>query len=412
METFKPKYLTKTYTRRKRSSDYVLASSPKRARLADDDDEGDRHTSRHLHRDRSESSPSSASSSPHPQSHYPQSTVSSDPPPQPSTPPSSPPGFPWERSPHKDEPRTTAISSAFSALKRKPLSSVADNARKPQKRPPTNPGPKTPKPLVQMQINLGGPVHKICKTCGMEYVPSSMEDMALHKKFHAQSVGGVDLGKEFVKSARSDALWTKGEEGVILVVDRGSKLGARRRARAVLDVVQKELGAVDIGDEELWSRIVIASPQSLVQASDGVEEAGKEERLGSRYKAYLFVQGTRCVGLCLAERIQYAHRVIGEEPSQDGREDIGGGPRAAQWRAISISTTTEPAVLGISRIWTSSTHRKKRIATTLLDVASETFIADGPLSKDVVAFSQPTENGGRLAREWFGQEYGWHVYVD
>ncbi|KAK5008623.1 hypothetical protein LTR28_003731 [Elasticomyces elasticus] len=401
METFRPKSL-----------DHDLASSPKRARLADDDYEGDSRTSRHLHHDRSGSSPSGASSSPYPQSLYPQSAVASDPPPRPSTPPSSPPGFPWERSPHKDGPRTTAISSAFAALKRKPLSSVADNARKPQKRPPTNPRPKTPKTLVQMQINLGGPVHKVCKTCGMEYVPSSMEDMALHKKFHAQSVGGVDLGKEFVKSARADALWTKGEEGIILVVDRGSKLGARRRARAVLDVVQKELGAVDVGDEELWSRTMIASPQNLVPASDRVEETGKEGKLESRYKAYLFVQGTRCVGLCLAERIQYAHKVIGEEPSRDGREDIRGVPRAAHFRAISISTKAKPAVLGISRIWTSSTHRKKRIATTLLDVASKTFIADGPLTKDVVAFSQPTENGSRLARKWFGQEHGWHVYVD
>jgi len=32
--------------------------------------------------------------------------------------------------------------------------------------------------------------------------------------------------------------------------------------------------------------------------------------------------------------------------------------------------------------------------------------------KGMVAFSQPTESGARLAREWFGMQSGWSVYVD
>jgi N-acetyltransferase len=116
---------------------------------------------------------------------------------------------------------------------------------------------------------------------------------------------------------------------------------------------------------------------------------------------------------------------------------------------IKLSEGTTPAVLGISRIWTSASHRHQKIARRLLDVA---YVADNvqvaertsvdaeirpqpdmqngnheqlkaqtshvmpPVPKlenfDGVAFSQPTETGTRLARKWFGKTFGWKVYVD
>jgi N-acetyltransferase len=33
-----------------------------------------------------------------------------------------------------------------------------------------------------------------------------------------------------------------------------------------------------------------------------------------------------------------------------------------------------------------------------------------PITKDHVAFSQPTEVGAKLARKWTGKKYGWLVY--
>jgi N-acetyltransferase len=32
------------------------------------------------------------------------------------------------------------------------------------------------------------------------------------------------------------------------------------------------------------------------------------------------------------------------------------------------------------------------------------------ITKDRVAFSQPTEVGAKLARKWTGKKYGWLVY--
>jgi N-acetyltransferase len=35
-----------------------------------------------------------------------------------------------------------------------------------------------------------------------------------------------------------------------------------------------------------------------------------------------------------------------------------------------------------------------------------------PIAMEMIAFSQPTESGARLARKWFGKESGWHVYAE
>ena len=70
------------------------------------------------------------------------------------------------------------------------------------------------------------------------------------------------------------------------------------------------------------------------------------------------------------------------------------------------------ALLGISRIWTSKSHRRKGIASALLDCARGNFFYGVEVPKEIVAFSQPTESGGYLAEGWFGEKTGWHVYSE
>jgi N-acetyltransferase len=111
---------------------------------------------------------------------------------------------------------------------------------------------------------------------------------------------------------------------------------------------------------------------------------------------------------------------------------------------IRVATKSSPARLGISRIWTAPTHRGQGIANSLLNQAIEHYNdrvvdhsstksidaepseealgSDKPkqetsneletVSKDQIAFSQPTDAGAKLARKWFGKKYGWLVYVD
>lgn len=270
----------------------------------------------------------------------------------------------------------------------------------------------------------------------MEYIASSDEDRKLHDKYHKQHAEGYDVGKDFLSKGRPGSVFKTSKAGdEIAAVDGSDNPWRRKRARAALDVVQRELGAVDIPDEQLWK----ASPRHL--AGDASMR---------RHTVYMYVRQNKCIGLLLAEHIAEAKRVL--EPVKPSKKDDPAkatmsaleklrARRAAQSdevvakQPIQLSTKSSPAKLGISRIWTSPTHRGHGIAQCLLDRAlghhsecgfdhmGQCGNEDGDaqkkpessiqcITKDNVAFSQPTEAGARLARKWLGRNYGWLVYID
>ncbi|KAI9707161.1 MAG: hypothetical protein M1836_000121 [Candelina mexicana] len=349
---------------------------------------------------------------------------SSDPPEEAyDTPPSSPP-------PRQPSPRARAKRQPLSICRRPIASTTTSNPFRP---PLTNtaanaPKPAVPKksnkarPLKQMQIDLGGEIQKTCKVCGMDYIPSNVEDATLHKKFHALNVGGVDFGKSFIKDhsimKHAQSRNSNGQEvgggGCILIVDRKSSLAAKNKAKRVLEVVNTELSAINIDDERLWGHVMASrlteygpvAAKASQAAPAGHEAHFKKEQ---RFRFYLYLEGEKCVGLCLAERIKEAYKVIdgtGEllEPSTTLALSTSS--------SISISKQSDSAVLGISRIWVSVSHRRRGIALALLDGAAKDFVYGMTIPKELIAFSQPTESGGRLARRWFGDSKHWRVYLE
>ena len=267
--------------------------------------------------------------------------------------------------------------------------------------------------MVQMQLDLVAELRKKCATCGMEYIPSNAEDASTHKKFHAQNVGGVDFTKAFVERIKSNQVWEGGDGGFIAAVSRKDTLAIRNKASEVLKVVNTELAAITVTDEALWSQI--RGKECLSEKGIGMG-GGRGEC--DRFKVYLYIRGTKCVGACLAERIQEAFAVVDQEDAPRQKDT---GPAAIpvpvpgdsqQGSSISISRTSSPAMLGISRIWTSKLERKKGIASNLLDVARGDFLYGMRIEKEMVAFSQPTASGGELAKGWFARRAGWHVYID
>ncbi|KAI9735919.1 MAG: N-acetyltransferase O1 (Establishment of cohesion protein 1) [Cirrosporium novae-zelandiae] len=326
------------------------------------------------------------------------------------TPPSSPP-------PRSVSPRNAIRKHTFTTLKRKRSSGVAlkeVNGNGSRKSGPS----KKKQRLTQMQIDLGGETQRTCKTCGMEYVPSNAEDDELHKKYHSLNVEGVDVGKTFVNETVSRRIYlsksrkasTLDAEGYIVVIDRGCPGMIKKKAENVLNVVNKELSAVDIDDTQLWSG-VRPSNSSLDERNPKISTREKTEEDENseqgRFKIFLHIKGNKCVGLCLAESIKQAYRV---------EENNGGGRRpSAHTRAksssISISKQAVPGIVGISRIWTSKSHRRQGIAEALLDSARSYFVYGMKVPKKMIAFSQPTESGCRLAENWFGAGNEWHVYA-
>ena len=359
-----------------------------------------------------------------------------------SSPPSSPPGFPWEQQKTTTTTPERPTMTAFSMLgKRKALADIDDNVRPAAKKVAQT---AKRKPLSQMQISLGQKVQQKCKVCGMEYVRSSTEDRKLHDKYHKQSTEGYDVGKDFVQKAPIGTVF----EGLvkadsIITIDCYGATPRKRRAQTVLEIAQRDLGAVPIPEQDIWGH------------KDRDRREGRTPE--SRHMAYMYIRKTKCIGFMLIESIKEARRVVEPQavrlevrkasaPASTAlstlkarRQAVEEAEVKAAKHPIELSHTSDKAKIGISRIWTSPMHRGQGLAVALLDAAvkhhdervdrqgkalethgdSALGLADmayEPLQrlkgKQDVAFSQPTAAGARLARKWFGKIYGWHVYVD
>lgn len=375
-----------------------------------------------------------------------------------SSPPSSPPDqFPWETAKEQGgiaEDAPKEVTNVFSILgKRKPLNATTDNVRPAKKSARTSTPRQDSNGLTQMQMSLGQTVQKKCKTCGMEYVASSAEDRKLHDEYHAQNREGFDVGKDFVaKTAqvrKEHGLFKGVREGdAIVYLDCRDPWQRRRKGQEVLEIVQRELGAVPIDEKHIWS-------------VERACESGMEEPV---FKAYLYIRGTKAVGFLLVQDIHEAYEAVPPDipparahsatstPEPSTTKNGGQGVSAlaklkarkqheadakkaleeemamASAQPLKLSSAKHPAIMGISRIWTSSTHRGQGIAERLINTAinrhnavinDATVKAGGQCAhsrsikrKQDIAFSQPTEAGATLARKWFGRAYGWRVYVD
>jgi len=201
--------------------------------------------------------------------------------------------------------------------------------------------------------------------------------------------------------------------GSVVVVDRKISLPARRTVQRVLEVVNKELGSVEIPEAELWGQKTL----------EGETDDGKKV---DNYKVFLHVVDGKCVAVCLAERISKAFRVKSASAparSEDNREkDVSKedpapltptsstAPHLPSTADLLLEEKSVPAMVGVSRIWTSKTFRKKGIANNLLDCVTTQFVYGLDIEKEEIAFSQPTDMGAALAKAWFGAETGWCVY--
>ncbi|ENI03576.1 hypothetical protein COCC4DRAFT_73271 [Bipolaris maydis ATCC 48331] len=314
---------------------------------------------------------------------------------------SSPPSSPTPRS---SPPPLQKRRPVFSIFKKQSKATITINEPLIERDQNAQSPPKPPKKkhMVQMQLDLASETRKTCKTCGMQYIPSNLEDAALHKKFHAINFGGMDFTKALIQRLKKNEIWNGSDGSFIAVVGRKDALLLRRRASDVLKIVNTELAAVSISDEELWSQKCQPVNTDTVIGETVSTEAEKpatdklKSALVDRFKVYLYIRGSKCVGACLAERIWEAFQALGPDAASEQSCKL---PDTTQSSSISISNESDPAILGISRIWTSNQHRKKGIATRLLDCARANFLYGMRIEKAKVAFSQPTESGGNLARK-------------
>lgn len=280
--------------------------------------------------------------------------------------------------------------------------------------------PQPARPLVQSVLDFGQSLQPTtCAACNMTYSPTVQTDTQLHDMFHNRHSSGIELGKAFLKSAMKWCYEVAHIDGSVVVVDRKLSIPARKMVLQVLEVVNKELGSVDIPEEELWSQRPVPG--------DTEPDAKKCDR----YKVFLHVIGGKCVGVCLAERIGQAYKVLPspqqehvkpaanstetmtikyDPPTKEGAIDHPPTPTSTSHDTsntntsdspLTLSQNPSPAVVGVSRIWTSRSFRRKGIANNLLECVMNQFIYGMEIHRTEVAFSQPTEMGRALAGSWF-----------
>jgi N-acetyltransferase len=232
------------------------------------------------------------------------------------------------------------------------------------------------KKLTQLCIDAGQSDFKsvTCKLCEMVYMFGEPSDEAMHKKFCCGEDKSNKKKKDFARPTQQYVQYkgyknervvkTLDDAKIILITDADSHTFKKKalEARAVIDT--------DLG------------------VNDGEEHV---------HHTYLHVESGKVTGCIIAERITHANRIIVEGNENLSDLDIVNG-------MIFTDSENIPAVCGISRMWVHSSHRRKQIASKLIDAARESIVYgyDVPITK--LAFSQPTTDGKLFARKYTGTD--------
>ncbi|XP_016327436.1 N-acetyltransferase ESCO1-like isoform X1 [Sinocyclocheilus anshuiensis] len=205
-----------------------------------------------------------------------------------------------------------------------------------------------------------------CNVCGMLYSPSSPEDESQHLLFHNQFISAV----RYVGWKKERILGEYPDGKIILVLPDDPKY-ALKKVEEIREMVDNDLGFQQV-----------------------------ETKVPSQTKTFLFISNDKKVAGCLiAEHIQEGYRVI-EESGLEGSE--GEKVMYERQRAWCCSTVPEPALCGISRIWVFSMMRRRGIASRMIECLRNNFIYGSHLSKDEIAFSDPTPDGKLFATHYCG----------
>ncbi|KAG7488813.1 hypothetical protein MATL_G00038410 [Megalops atlanticus] len=205
-----------------------------------------------------------------------------------------------------------------------------------------------------------------CSVCGMLYSAANPEDESQHLLFHNQFISAV----RYVGWKKERILGEYPDGKIILVLPDDPKY-ALKKVEEIREMVDNDLGFQQV-----------------------------ETKCPSQTKTFLFISNDKKVAGCLiAEHIQEGFRVI-EEATPEGSE--GEKVMFERQRAWCCSTTPEPALCGISRIWVFSMMRRRGIASRMIECLRNNFIYGSHLSKEEIAFSDPTPDGKLFATHYCG----------
>ncbi|CAG10228.1 unnamed protein product, partial [Tetraodon nigroviridis] len=224
-----------------------------------------------------------------------------------------------------------------------------------------------------------------CTVCGMLYSAANPEDESQHLLFHNQFISAV----KYVGWKKERILAEYPDGKIILVLPDDPKY-TLRKVEEIREVVDSDLGfqqvetTVSVQDQDFPS----SSPVTRRLLGCLIAEHHRGGHVSA--SRHQFPEPCECL---------QGYRVI-EDPVPEGSE--GEKLMFERQRAWCCSTTPEPAICGISRIWVVSMMRRQGIASRMLDCLRNNFVYGSYLSKDEIAFSDPTPDGKLFATKYFG----------
>ncbi|XP_078361975.1 uncharacterized protein LOC144646304 isoform X2 [Oculina patagonica] len=221
---------------------------------------------------------------------------------------------------------------------------------------------KTGKKQEQMYLDLGQKDfgHVTCPTCGMVYTRAQPDDEAAHIRHHKSFVSGLRF-----PGWKNECVVKDYHDGRVIMVSPDDHPLHLKKIEEVRKVVDSELGFV---------------------ADVPYRRSGA--------KTFLFITTKKVVGCSVAVQIDQGYPVL-PSPGESSTPE----KQIAAW---CCSTTPQSAQCGISRIWVHSQYRRKKVATRLLDCVRMNFIYGCIIPRELVAFSDPTPDGKRLAKSYAG----------
>ena len=227
----------------------------------------------------------------------------------------------------------------------------------------------------------------ICNVCNMLYVHGVKEDEENHKKICSDYLHGVSFNMwkharivlECSSKSKSGLICSGREYGCIVEVKESDSLTLRKKVLQVKNIVDKELG--------FWNS------SSSMQFTSPVSETNSGCLLGGK-TAYFYIENKRVLGFCTVEPISKAFHLY---PTDNvSKTDDNDNHESTSSRSIESSK----AMLGVHQLWCHRSHRKKQIATMLVDIARSKFVYGLNVPLNMVAFSSPTSDGARFARKY------------
>lgn len=231
--------------------------------------------------------------------------------------------------------------------------------------------------LLQTTLNIpGSEIIKKCVHCEMTYSLNSPSDIIDHKKFHDMHLNGRQWAQ----------VW-----GHILISYNNSIVPITTFSSTFKRNLNIQTNI------KTYEHIVSVSPNNLneVKATLEILEVVNNELKAphdendfwmkdNKGKVFVYVKDGRCIGIITVEYLAQTQR--------------------GRWMVLEtrdIVPNIFPNVkIGISRIWVCKNERNKGIAKRLLETARNYTILGSEIKKWELAWSQPSESGGILAKSY------------